>query len=105
MYFLRALPVHLVLAVHAQRSLIPHRRYFQHSRRDEGPGALASTGCHDARHTRLTQLAGSGIDPKTLSRFAGHSSVAFTLQVYVTPSRELAAAAVNQADKVIYQAK
>ena len=66
---------------------------------------LASTGCHDARHTRLTQLANSGMDPKTLSRFAGHASVAFTLEVYVTPSPEQAAAAVSQADKVIYQAK
>ena len=66
---------------------------------------LASTGCHDARHTRLTQLAGSGMDPKTLSRFAGHSSVAFTLQVYVTPSPEQAVAAVNKIDKLIYQAK
>ena len=65
---------------------------------------LASTGCHDARHTRLTQLAGS-MDSRTLSQFAGHSSVAFTLQVYVTPSPEQAAAAVNQADKLIYQAK
>ncbi len=66
---------------------------------------LAYTGCHDARHTRLTQLAGSGLEPKTLSRFAGHSNVAFTLEVYVTPSPEQAAAAVSQADKVIYQAK
>ena len=66
---------------------------------------LKSTGCHDARHTRLTQLASGGMEPKTLSRFAGHSSVAFTLQVYVTPSTEQAAAAVTQADKVIYQAK
>ena len=66
---------------------------------------LEYTGCHDSRHTRLTQLASSGMEAKTLSRFAGHSSVAFTLQVYVTPSPELAAAAVNQADKVIYQAK
>lgn len=66
---------------------------------------LPSTGCYDARHTRLTQLVGSGIDPKPLSWFAGHSSVSFTLEVYVTPSPEQAAAAVNQADKVIYQAK
>jgi integrase len=66
---------------------------------------LESTGCHDARHTRITLLANSGMDPKTLSRFAGHSEVAFTMQVYVTPSEELAAAAVSQADKIIYQAK
>ena len=66
---------------------------------------LESTGCHDARHTRLTQMANTGMDAKTLSRFAGHSDVAFTLQVYVTPSEELAAAAVNKVDKIIYQAK
>lgn len=66
---------------------------------------LETTGCHDARHTRITLLANTGMDAKTLSRFAGHSDVAFTLQVYVTPSEELAVAAVGQADKIIYQAK
>jgi len=64
-----------------------------------------TTGCHDARHTRLTHMANTGMDAKTLSRFAGHSDVAFTLQVYVTPSEELTIAAVNKADKLIYQAK
>ncbi len=66
---------------------------------------LKTTGTHDARHTRLTMLANSGMDPKTLSRFAGHADVAFTLNVYVTPSDEKAAAAVNQLDQVIYKAK
>ena len=66
---------------------------------------LETTGCHDARHTRLTLLAAAGIDARTLSSFAGHADVAFTLQVYVTPSQEAAAAAVNQVDKAIYQAK
>lgn len=66
---------------------------------------LKTTGCHDARHTRLTQMANTGMDAKTLSRFAGHSDVAFTLQVYVTPSEELTAAAVNKIDKLIYQVK
>jgi len=50
-------------------------------------------------------MANTGMDAKTLSRFAGHSDVAFTLQVYVTPSEELTIAAVNKADKLIYQAK
>ena len=66
---------------------------------------LKSTGTHDARHTRLTLMANSGMDAKTLSRFAGHSDVAFTLNVYVSPSNEAAAAAVNQIDKAIYQTK
>ena len=66
---------------------------------------VLSTGCHDARHTRLTQLANTGMDPKTLSRFAGHANVAFTLDRYVEASDTVAAAAVGQADKIIYQAK
>ena len=66
---------------------------------------LNTTGCHDARHSRLTQLALTGIDARTLTNFAGHSDVAFTLKVYVSPSQEAAAAAVNQIDKAIYQAK
>ena len=45
------------------------------------------------------------MDAKTLSRFAGHSDVAFTLNVYVSPSNEVAAATVNQVDKAIYQTK
>ena len=47
----------------------------------------------------------TGMDAKPLSRFAGNSDVAFTLQVYVTPSEELTAAAFNKVDKIIYQAK
>ena len=66
---------------------------------------LQTTGTHDARHTRLIMMGNSGMDPKTLSRFAGHKDVAFTLNVYVTPSDEAAAAAVKQIDKVIYQSK
>ena len=66
---------------------------------------LQSTGTHDARHTRLTLMGNSGMDAKTLSRFAGHSDVAFTLNVYVTPSQDAAAATVNQIDRAIYQTK
>ena len=66
---------------------------------------LQTTGTHDARHTRLTLMGNSAMDAKTLSRFAGHSDVAFTLNVYVTPSNEAAAAAVKQIDKAIYQTK
>ena len=61
-----------------------------------------NTGCHDAH---LTQMANTGMDAKTLSRFAGHFDVDLNLQVYFTPSEELTVAAVNKADKIIYQAK
>ena len=70
---------------------------------------LKSTGTHDARHTCLTilgnNLRSSGMDPKTLSRFAGHSSASFTMDVYVTPSEDGAAAGVLDMAKLIGTAK
>ena len=37
---------------------------------------------HDLRHTHATHLIGLGANPKAVSARIGHSSVAFTLQVY-----------------------
>ena len=44
---------------------------------------LKTVTAHQLRHTYLTHLEGTGIDPKTLSAIAGHSDVAFTLKRYV----------------------
>ena len=84
---------------------ISHTNFLEAYKEVMQAAGLKTTGTHDARHTRLTMLANSGMDPKTLSRFAGHADVAFTLNVYVTSSDEKAAAAVNQLDQVIYKAK
>ena len=37
---------------------------------------------HDLRHTAITRLIESGADPVQVSRFAGHSKVSTTLDIY-----------------------
>ena len=66
---------------------------------------LQSTGTHDARHTCFTILAANGMDTKTLSRFAGHANVAFTLNVYCKPSAANALAGVKALDGLLCSAK
>jgi integrase len=45
---------------------------------------------HDLRHTTATHLLEQGENPKTVSELLGHSSVAFTMDVYahVLPGRQ-----------------
>lgn len=38
--------------------------------------------CHSFRHTGCTRLAESGVDPKTLQKFMGHSNINVTMDVY-----------------------
>lgn len=43
---------------------------------------LAPIGLHEARHSFASMLIAAQVDPKTISRLMGHSSVAFTLDQY-----------------------
>jgi integrase len=55
---------------------------------------------HDLRHAYATALLKAGVHPKIVSEALGHSSVAFTLDVYshVIPSmQEQAAQAIEEA--------
>lgn len=45
---------------------------------------LENVTAHQLRHTFITYLESTRIDPKTLSAIAGHSDVAFTLKRYVS---------------------
>ena len=45
---------------------------------------LENVTAHQLRHTYITYLESTGVDPKTLSAIAGHSDVAFTLKRYVS---------------------
>jgi integrase len=84
---------------------ITHDAFYQEYVEVIKAAGLESTGTHDARHTCLTLLGNSGMDAKTLSRFAGHSNVAFTLNKYVKESDSVAVAGVNVLDTLIYSAK
>ena len=37
---------------------------------------------HDLRHSAISHLIRAGVDPVTVSRFAGHSKTSVTLDVY-----------------------
>jgi len=58
------------------------------------------TRLHDLRHAVATQLARKGAHPHTVSAILGHSSVAFTMDVYTEEwdeGQEQAAAALEEA--------
>jgi integrase-like protein len=45
---------------------------------------------HDLRHAWATTMIGNGADVATVSEALGHATIAFTLDTYVTPNREMA---------------
>ena len=48
---------------------------------------------HDARHGAASMLLAAGQPPKVVSEILGHSTVAFTMNVYAVVAEELAEAA------------
>lgn len=61
------------------------------------------TRLHDLRHAVATQLARKGVHPHTVSTILGHSSTAFTMDVYTEEwdeGQEQAAAALGEAYKL-----
>lgn len=57
---------------------------------------------HSLRHTHATQLLAGGVDPKTVSRRLGHSSVGFTLSTYAHVLAEMDSKATAVISSVIY---
>ena len=57
---------------------------------------------HGLRHTHATMLIASGVDPKTISARLGHASVAFTLDVYGHVWEEMAEAAAEAAESLLW---
>lgn len=50
-------------------------------------------GLHRLRHTFATELIMSGVNPKTVSNWLGHTDPSFTLKIYVSSSRRTCARA------------
>jgi integrase len=59
---------------------------------------LPRTRFHDLRHAHATQLLGAGVHPKAVSERLGHSTVAFTMDVYSAVIPSLGRAAADAAD-------
>lgn len=59
---------------------------------------LPRTQFHDLRHAHATQLLGAGVHPKAVSERLGHSTVAFTMDVYSAVIPSMGRAAADTAD-------
>jgi len=62
---------------------------------------LPGTRFHDLRHTFASLMLLAGIHPKIVSEMLGHSSVAFTLDVYSHVIKGLGQAAMRRLDEVL----
>ena len=56
---------------------------------------------HDLRHTFTVESIRAGVDVKTLSSMLGHSSVSFTLDVYVHTTSDMHADAADKLQALI----
>jgi integrase len=61
---------------------------------------LPRTRFHDLRHAHATQLLGAGVHPKAVSERLGHSTVAFTMDVYSAVIPSMGRAAADTADQL-----
>jgi integrase len=61
---------------------------------------LPRTRFHDLRHAHATQLLAAGVHPKAVSERLGHSTVAFTMDVYSAVIPSLGRAAADAADQL-----
>jgi integrase len=59
---------------------------------------LPRTRFHDLRHAHATQLLAVGVHPKAVSERLGHSTVAFTMDVYSAIIPSMGRAAADAAD-------
>ena len=58
-------------------------------------------GLHRLRHTFATELIMSGVNPKTVSNWLGHTDPSFTLRIYVSSSPENLRASVDAVNEVM----
>ena len=56
---------------------------------------------HTLRHTFATELIMSGVNPKTVSNWLGHTDPSFTLKIYVSSSPENLRASVDTVNEVM----
>jgi integrase len=66
--------------------------------------AGVQTTFHGLRHTHVSDLLRRGVHPKVGSERAGHSSVAFTLQIYAHTTLEMHQDAAAQMDAALRRA-
>jgi integrase len=56
---------------------------------------------HDVRHLFASMLVANGTNVRVVSDLLGHSTISFTLSVYVHPDEAAAVAAINDAERML----
>jgi integrase len=97
------LPVALVFQSESGGPLHPIAVTKRFKRLVEASG-LPQIRLHDLRHTHATLALSAGIHPKIVSERLGHSTVAFTLDVYSHSSPHLQRAAAESMANVVFPA-
>jgi integrase len=85
----------LVVCRHDSEPMRPRTMTIEFGRLVRRVAGIPRVRFHDLRHTHVTMMLQLGVNPKVVSERAGHSTVAFTLQVYggVQPGMQEEAAA------------
>lgn len=65
----------------------------------ENTHMLPHITCHSFRHTGCTRLAESGVDPKTLQKFMGHSDISVTMNIYNHVDKERMEKEIRKAER------
>lgn len=81
--------------------LIPHNTIENRFRKAMQAAGLTSHRFHDLRHTFATEALRAGVDAKSISETLGHSSVAFTLDVYAGFTTDMQAEAARRLQSLI----
>lgn len=63
---------------------------------------ISNIKLHALRHTFATLMVASGADLKSVSQIIGHSSVAFTAQVYTHPNMETKQQAIAKVENIMF---
>ncbi len=75
---------------------LPHNTVENRFRKAVKVIGLQGHRLHDLRHTFATEAIRAGVDAKAISEMLGHSSVAFTLDVYAGFTSDMQEDAANR---------
>ena len=84
---------------------IPHNTVENRFRKAMRDAGIEGHRFHDLRHTFATEAIRAGIDAKTVSEMLGHSSVAFTLDIYAGVTSAMQDEAANRLQALILNRK
>jgi integrase len=93
-------PLHLVFTDEFGKNLVPRTLVKHFKKALQQAGIDDTLHFHDLRHTAITNMVASGVNPKTIQAIAGHYSMSFTMDVYATVTPEMYRAAAEELESI-----